>query len=81
MAKLQRLGFDISVPEVFSPAPAAVAALKDRGLRPHLLVCDGNAFKPSGPVPVSLGYPFFPYRHLKYDLMSWLLPLIRLHFL
>lgn len=43
VAKLQRLGFDITVPEVFSPAPAAVAALKERGLRPHLLVYDGNA--------------------------------------
>lgn len=41
VAKLQRLGFDITVPEVFSPAPAAVAALKERGLRPHLLVYDG----------------------------------------
>lgn len=43
VAKLQRLGFDISVSEVFSPAPAAVAALQQRGLRPHLLVCDGTA--------------------------------------
>uniref|UniRef100_UPI0037E76732 phospholysine phosphohistidine inorganic pyrophosphate phosphatase n=1 Tax=Semicossyphus pulcher TaxID=241346 RepID=UPI0037E76732 len=41
VAKLQRLGFDISVSEVFSPAPAAVAVLKERGLRPHLLVYDG----------------------------------------
>lgn len=41
VAKLQRLGFDISVSEVFSPAPAAVSVLKDRGLRPHLLVYDG----------------------------------------
>nr|XP_046234165.1 phospholysine phosphohistidine inorganic pyrophosphate phosphatase [Scatophagus argus]XP_046234166.1 phospholysine phosphohistidine inorganic pyrophosphate phosphatase [Scatophagus argus]XP_046234167.1 phospholysine phosphohistidine inorganic pyrophosphate phosphatase [Scatophagus argus] len=41
VAKLRRLGFNISVSEVFSPAPAAVAVLKDRGLRPHLLVCDG----------------------------------------
>ncbi|XP_054625547.1 phospholysine phosphohistidine inorganic pyrophosphate phosphatase isoform X2 [Dunckerocampus dactyliophorus] len=40
VAKLQRLGFDISVEEVFSPAPAAVAVLKQRGLRPHLLVYD-----------------------------------------
>lgn len=35
------MGFDISVSEVFSPAPAAVAVLKERGLRPHLLVYDG----------------------------------------
>ncbi|XP_056433609.1 phospholysine phosphohistidine inorganic pyrophosphate phosphatase [Gadus chalcogrammus] len=41
VAKLQKMGFDISVCEVFSPAPAAVAVLKDRGMRPHLLVYDG----------------------------------------
>uniref|UniRef100_A0A3B5Q211 Phospholysine phosphohistidine inorganic pyrophosphate phosphatase n=1 Tax=Xiphophorus maculatus TaxID=8083 RepID=A0A3B5Q211_XIPMA len=41
VAKLQRLGFDISVSEVFPPAPAAIAVLKERGLRPHLLVHDG----------------------------------------
>ncbi|KAG7228042.1 hypothetical protein INR49_005664 [Caranx melampygus] len=41
VAKLGRLGFDICVSEVFSPAPAAVAVLKERGLRPHLLVYDG----------------------------------------
>ncbi|XP_077594450.1 phospholysine phosphohistidine inorganic pyrophosphate phosphatase [Stigmatopora nigra] len=40
VAKLQRLGFDINVNEVFSPAPAAVAVLRERGLRPHLLVYD-----------------------------------------
>ena len=42
MAKLRRLGFDISVSEVFSPAPAAVTVLRERGLRPHLLVYDGK---------------------------------------
>lgn len=31
----------VSVSEVFSPAPAAVSVLKERGLRPHLLVYDG----------------------------------------
>uniref|UniRef100_A0A8C6Q051 Phospholysine phosphohistidine inorganic pyrophosphate phosphatase n=7 Tax=Nothobranchius TaxID=28779 RepID=A0A8C6Q051_NOTFU len=41
VAKLQRLGFDISVSEVFPPAPAAIAVVKQRGLRPHLLVHDG----------------------------------------
>ncbi|XP_019721452.1 phospholysine phosphohistidine inorganic pyrophosphate phosphatase [Hippocampus comes] len=40
VAKLQRLGFDICISEVFSPAPAAVAVLRERGLRPHLLVYD-----------------------------------------
>uniref|UniRef100_A0A3B3RIX9 Phospholysine phosphohistidine inorganic pyrophosphate phosphatase n=1 Tax=Paramormyrops kingsleyae TaxID=1676925 RepID=A0A3B3RIX9_9TELE len=40
VAKLGRLGFDICVDEVFSPAPAAVTILKERGLRPHLLVHD-----------------------------------------
>lgn len=44
VAKLQRLGFDISVSEVFPPAPAAIAVLKERGLRPHLLVHDGKDF-------------------------------------
>ncbi|MBN3286918.1 LHPP phosphatase, partial [Polyodon spathula] len=34
------VGFDISVNEVFSPAPAACKILKDSGLRPHLLVYD-----------------------------------------
>uniref|UniRef100_W5MN50 Phospholysine phosphohistidine inorganic pyrophosphate phosphatase n=1 Tax=Lepisosteus oculatus TaxID=7918 RepID=W5MN50_LEPOC len=40
VAKLQKLGFDISVSEVFSPAPAALSILVQRGLRPHLLVHD-----------------------------------------
>ncbi|KAJ8264458.1 hypothetical protein GJAV_G00149400 [Gymnothorax javanicus] len=40
VAKLRRMGFDISVSEVFSPAPAVLAILKDRNLRPHLLVYD-----------------------------------------
>ncbi|KAB5555862.1 hypothetical protein PHYPO_G00039030 [Pangasianodon hypophthalmus] len=40
VAKLQRLGFDIDVREVFSPAPAVVSILKERCLRPHLLVHD-----------------------------------------
>ncbi|KAL7869770.1 hypothetical protein AOLI_G00137580 [Acnodon oligacanthus] len=36
--KLCRMGFEIEVSEVFSPAPAVVSILKQRGLRPHLLV-------------------------------------------
>ncbi|XP_062859589.1 phospholysine phosphohistidine inorganic pyrophosphate phosphatase [Trichomycterus rosablanca] len=40
VAKLRRMGFEIDVDEVFSPAPATVAVLKKRGLRPHLLVHD-----------------------------------------
>ncbi|KAM6067615.1 phospholysine phosphohistidine inorganic pyrophosphate phosphatase isoform 1-T1 [Chlamydotis macqueenii] len=36
--KLQGLGFDISVAEVTAPAPAACRVLKERNLRPHLLV-------------------------------------------
>ncbi|KYO43876.1 phospholysine phosphohistidine inorganic pyrophosphate phosphatase isoform X1 [Alligator mississippiensis] len=39
--KLQRLGFDILVSEVTAPAPAACRILKERNLRPHLLVHDG----------------------------------------
>lgn len=42
VAKLQRMGFELSVSEVFSPAPAAVSILKERSLRPHLLVHDGK---------------------------------------
>uniref|UniRef100_A0A8C2YKY5 Phospholysine phosphohistidine inorganic pyrophosphate phosphatase n=1 Tax=Chinchilla lanigera TaxID=34839 RepID=A0A8C2YKY5_CHILA len=37
---LQQLGFDISEAEVTSPAPAACQILKERGLRPHLLIHD-----------------------------------------
>ncbi|KAG7250518.1 hypothetical protein CRUP_007872, partial [Coryphaenoides rupestris] len=40
VAKLRRMGFDVSVCDVFSPAPAAAAVLTERGLRPHLLVYD-----------------------------------------
>ncbi|NXQ98702.1 LHPP phosphatase, partial [Sagittarius serpentarius] len=36
--KLQGMGFDISVDEVTAPAPAACCILKERSLRPHLLV-------------------------------------------
>ncbi|XP_010220670.1 PREDICTED: phospholysine phosphohistidine inorganic pyrophosphate phosphatase [Tinamus guttatus] len=38
--KLQGFGFDISVDEVTAPAPAACRVLRERGLRPHLLVHD-----------------------------------------
>ncbi|XP_008589252.1 PREDICTED: phospholysine phosphohistidine inorganic pyrophosphate phosphatase [Galeopterus variegatus] len=38
---LRRLGFDISEGEVTAPAPAACQILKERGLRPHLLIHDG----------------------------------------
>ncbi|NXW91506.1 LHPP phosphatase, partial [Alopecoenas beccarii] len=38
--KLRGLGFDISVAEVTAPAPAACRILKERNLRPHLLVHD-----------------------------------------
>lgn len=43
---LRRHGFDISESEVTAPAPAASLILKERGLRPHLLVQDG---RPAGP--------------------------------
>ncbi|KAG8517450.1 Phospholysine phosphohistidine inorganic pyrophosphate phosphatase [Galemys pyrenaicus] len=38
---LRRLGFDISEGEVTAPAPATCLVLRERGLRPHLLVHDG----------------------------------------
>ncbi|XP_007519722.1 phospholysine phosphohistidine inorganic pyrophosphate phosphatase [Erinaceus europaeus] len=39
--ELQALGFDISENEVTAPAPAACRLLRERGLRPHLLVHPG----------------------------------------
>lgn len=39
---LQRLGFDISEEEVTAPAPATCKILKERGLRPHLLIHEGR---------------------------------------
>uniref|UniRef100_A0A8D2AFR0 Phospholysine phosphohistidine inorganic pyrophosphate phosphatase n=1 Tax=Sciurus vulgaris TaxID=55149 RepID=A0A8D2AFR0_SCIVU len=41
VALLRRLGFDISQEEVTAPAPATCQILKERGLRPHLLIHDG----------------------------------------
>ncbi|XP_070131942.1 phospholysine phosphohistidine inorganic pyrophosphate phosphatase isoform X3 [Equus przewalskii] len=38
---LQQLGFDISEGEVTAPAPATCLILKERGLRPYLLIHDG----------------------------------------
>ncbi|GCB62564.1 phospholysine phosphohistidine inorganic pyrophosphate phosphatase isoform X1 [Scyliorhinus torazame] len=60
VAKLQSLGFDIALGEVFAPAPAACQILKERGLRPHLLVHDGllpefNQVDQSNPNCVVLG--------------------------
>ncbi|XP_044301625.1 phospholysine phosphohistidine inorganic pyrophosphate phosphatase isoform X6 [Varanus komodoensis] len=40
VGKLQHLGFDILVNEVTAPAPAVCRILKQRNLRPHLLVHD-----------------------------------------
>ncbi|PNJ65309.1 phospholysine phosphohistidine inorganic pyrophosphate phosphatase isoform X1 [Pongo pygmaeus] len=41
VGQLRRLGFDISEEEVTAPAPAACQILKERGLRPYLLIHDG----------------------------------------
>ncbi|KAF5916882.1 hypothetical protein HPG69_009540 [Diceros bicornis minor] len=38
---LRGLGFDISEGDVTAPAPATCLILKERGLRPHLLISDG----------------------------------------
>uniref|UniRef100_A0A674GV13 Phospholysine phosphohistidine inorganic pyrophosphate phosphatase n=1 Tax=Taeniopygia guttata TaxID=59729 RepID=A0A674GV13_TAEGU len=38
--KLRAMGFDISAAQVTAPAPAACRLLRERGLRPHLLVHD-----------------------------------------
>ncbi|XP_014666351.1 PREDICTED: phospholysine phosphohistidine inorganic pyrophosphate phosphatase-like [Priapulus caudatus] len=40
VAKLNRIGFSLEPNEVFPPAPAVCQILKERGLRPHLLVAD-----------------------------------------
>ncbi|KAM5321478.1 phospholysine phosphohistidine inorganic pyrophosphate phosphatase isoform 2-T2 [Glossophaga mutica] len=40
VGELRHLGFDISESEVTAPPPAACRILKERGLRPHLLVHD-----------------------------------------
>ncbi|XP_078079530.1 phospholysine phosphohistidine inorganic pyrophosphate phosphatase [Mustelus asterias] len=58
--KLRSLGFDIALSEVFAPAPAAHQILKERGLRPHLLVHDGllpefNEIDQSNPNCVVIG--------------------------
>ena len=52
---LRRLGFDVSEGEVTAPAPAACLILKQRGLRPHLLIHDG---RPPGPQRWGEGTPF-----------------------
>lgn len=40
---LRGLGFDIREEDVTAPAPAACQLLRERGLRPHLLVHEGEA--------------------------------------
>lgn len=46
VALLRQLGYDISEGEVTAPAPAACRILRERGLRPHLLVHDGRSTGP-----------------------------------
>ncbi|XP_043912538.1 phospholysine phosphohistidine inorganic pyrophosphate phosphatase [Protopterus annectens] len=41
ITKLNLVGYDISAEEIFAPGPAVCQILKERGLRPHLLVHDG----------------------------------------
>jgi ribonucleotide monophosphatase NagD (HAD superfamily) len=41
LEKLQRLGFDIDIAHLFTPAPVAAAYVKKHKLRPHLLVHTG----------------------------------------
>ncbi|XP_054585034.1 phospholysine phosphohistidine inorganic pyrophosphate phosphatase isoform X2 [Eptesicus fuscus] len=40
VGELRRLGFDVAEAEVTAPPPAACRILRERGLRPHLLVHD-----------------------------------------
>ncbi|XP_072095557.1 phospholysine phosphohistidine inorganic pyrophosphate phosphatase isoform X3 [Mobula birostris] len=69
--KLQNLGFDITVDEVFAPAPAVCRVLKERGLRPHLLVHDDlrpefNQIDQSNPTCVVIGdaAEYFTYQNV-----------------
>lgn len=39
--KLRRLGYDIDIAHLFTPAPVAAAYVKKHNLRPHLLVHEG----------------------------------------
>ncbi|XP_034564671.1 phospholysine phosphohistidine inorganic pyrophosphate phosphatase [Notolabrus celidotus] len=80
VAKLGRLGYDISVSEVFSPAPAVVAVLKERGLRPHLLVHDGvlpefDTVDKSNPNCVVIGdaAEAFTYKNMNdaFNVLTW----------
>lgn len=54
VGELRHLGFDISESEVTSPPPAACRILKERGLRPHLLVHDGRPAWPQDLVGVKV---------------------------
>lgn len=45
LEKLQRLGYDIDVAHLFTPAPVAAAYVKKHNLRPHLLVHQGTVFR------------------------------------
>lgn len=40
---MRQLGFDVSEEEVTAPAPAACQLLREQGLRPHLLVHEGQS--------------------------------------
>lgn len=42
VSKLKNYGFDIELSMVFSPIPAVCAILKERNLRPFLLVSPGK---------------------------------------
>lgn len=54
VGELRHLGFNVSESEVTAPPPAACRILKERGLRPHLLVHDGRPARPRGLVGVKV---------------------------
>lgn len=74
MRLLRRLGFDISEGEVTAPAPATCLILKERGLRPHLLVHDG---RPAGPWHLGVKVPPFQVGAGEGVLLIWAKPLGR----
>ena len=44
MNKLNKLGFELKLEDIFTPAPFAKDFITEKNLRPHLLVHDGRFF-------------------------------------
>lgn len=70
LQKLSRMGFDLDEAELFTPASAACALLREQGLRPHLLIHPdleedfGGVERGEGAVVVGDAGPFFSFETL-----------------